>query len=473
MKPKRSWELLLDRSKGQTTNVGDSPPSPDPRPVDLDPSSNPTTEIVLEDEGSRNSTPVTMPHAGGNSSSSHRSSMEDKQEESLSASSSFEMEGMDGIPPPPPPPPLPSPDDDDDHDDKDNEQDPRNHSRTTTTPPTPIDTPTTSPTTTTTITSTTTTTEEQEASQQQLQDIKADYEEQLALYAQRNATFKEKLRELSEVNYQLKQQLDDFKQNNQGVVRILNLEEEVAKWETLYEETAQVGAAKMKQLEEELEQLRGCLTGNESATMESLEQMENVCDTLVQTMEDMQTREREFNEYKRKSTERITMLTEMLDYVKTEKEKEVEHLKRKQIHEYTLMEKIENLEDEVQAKTAIIERERNQAMKREARLKEQLRKLQSSDRKATQDDTDKQLSPDLDFLDSACSTLSVALEGAFHWCGPPSSTKSSEPPTNEGAFQWCGPSTPTETSDPPPPPPNNDRTLTAPEEKSGSDIFWT
>jgi chromosome segregation ATPase len=306
------------------------------------------------------------------------------------------------------------------------------------------DSTTTAAETTTTTTAAETTTEEEN---QQLQDIKAEYEEQLGVYAQRNATFKEKLRELSEVNYHLKQQLDDFKQNNQGVVRILNLEEEVAKWETLYAETAEVGAAKMKHLEEELEDLRGCLTaGKESATREaSLEQMENICHTLIKTMEDMQTRENEFNEYKRKSAERITMLTEMLDYAKTEKEKEVEHLKRKQIHEYTLMEKIENLEDEVQAKAAIIERERNQAMKREARLKEQLRKLQYSDPKATQDDADKQISPDLDFLDSACTTLSIALEGAFHWCGPSSA----------------------ETSDPPP---NNDRAV-APEEKCGGDFF--
>ena len=35
-----------------------------------------------------------------------------------------------------------------------------------------------------------------------------------------------------------------------------NLQEEVKKWETLYFETAEIGAAQMSRLEEELEQLR-------------------------------------------------------------------------------------------------------------------------------------------------------------------------------------------------------------------------
>jgi hypothetical protein len=311
--------------------------------------------------------------------------------------------------------PAPADKDDDKYNDNHDHDHNHTHDHTTPTPTPPIPIP------------------NGEEIPQQQEDTNAEFEDQLRLYAERNAALKATIRELSDTNYLLKLQLDDFKRDNQGTVRILNLEEEVSKWETLFAETAEVGAAKMKHLEEELEQLRGCLVGNESATIESMEQMENVCNLLVETMEDMQKREKEFNDYKRKSTERITMLTEMLDYAKAEKEKEVEHLKRKQLHEYALMEKIENLEDEVLAKAAIIERERNQAMKREARLKEQLRKHQYSDPKPIQEnDKSRSLPPDMDFLDSACTSLSIALEGAFHWCGTTSTSMEMNGPSSKG-----------------------------------------
>lgn len=251
---------------------------------------------------------------------------------------------------------------------------------------------------------------------QQLREIKSSYEEELGLYAERNARFKESILELRETNHNLRTQLDNLKRNNQGAV-IRDLEDEVSKWETLYAETAELGAARMQRLEDELEQLKQSSVENESATVESKERMENMCHVLAKTMEEMKIKEKEFDEYKRKSTERITMTREMLEYANNEKEKEVEHLKRKQAHEYALMEKIEDLEAEVKAKSAIIERERNQATKREARLKEQVRKLQYSDPKQ-KDGGCLQPSQNVWFFDSACTSFASALDGSLNWCSP-------------------------------------------------------
>jgi len=257
----------------------------------------------------------------------------------------------------------------------------------------------------------------------QLREIKAEYEEQLDLAAERTARFKETIGELIDTNLSLKRQLEDLKQNNQGAV-IMNLEEEVSKWEILYEETAAMGAARMKRLEDELEQLRLASTTNtntdddddDAMNIESKEQMENVCQALIETLEEMQLREKEFEDYKRKSNERITMLTEMLEYAKAAREKEAEHLRLKEILEYTLMDKIEDLEAQVQAKAAIIERERNQAAKREWRLKEQIRKLQYSEPRPYRDE--KKDPRGMDLMDNACTSIFVALEGTLNWCEP-------------------------------------------------------
>jgi chromosome segregation ATPase len=249
----------------------------------------------------------------------------------------------------------------------------------------------------------------------QLREIKANYEEQLGLYAERDSRNKETIRDLRDANHNLKRQLEDLKQNNQGAV-IMNLEEEVSKWEALYAETAEMGAARMQRLEDELEELRMSSATNESATVESKEKMESVCKKLVATMEDMQSKEKEFDDYKRKTTERITMLTEMLEYAKAEKDKEADQLKRTQLQEYALMEKIEDLEAEIQAKAAIIERERNQSTKREARLKEQIRRGQYSDPRALGGKS--QYPRGIELLDHACTSFAIALDGTLNWCGP-------------------------------------------------------
>jgi hypothetical protein len=249
----------------------------------------------------------------------------------------------------------------------------------------------------------------------QLREIKASYEEQLGLYAERNVRYKQRILELQDMNHNLKQQLERSKRNAEGAV-VKDLEEEISKWETLYEETAEVGAARMKRLEDELEQLRQASAANESVTVESKEHMEHVCKALVTTLEEMQLKETEFEDYKRKSTERVAMLNDLLEFANFEKEKEMDNLKRKQANEYALMEKVEDLEAEVQAKAAIIERERNQATKREARLREQIRKLQYNDPKPFIET--KQPPHDVDFFDTACINFAAALDDTLTWCAP-------------------------------------------------------
>jgi hypothetical protein len=74
-----------------------------------------------------------------------------------------------------------------------------------------------------------------------------------------------------------------------------------------------------------------------------------------------------------------SLLKETLEKVHADKERELDIVKQKQENERAdLLEKIEYLDADVKAKSAIIERERNQASKREARLNNQLRKLESA-----------------------------------------------------------------------------------------------
>ena len=240
----------------------------------------------------------------------------------------------------------------------------------------------------------------------QLLETKTKYEVELATYGEQITHLRETILQLRDENSSLRSQLDDLKSNNHGKV-VKELEEEVGKWETLYFESAEVGATTLSRLEEELEQMRLSSLSSQKTAETAKYDMESVCNALKATFASARAKQQELKAYKQKSRERVSVLEEMLEKAtvqKAEKDRELTELKAKQERDEYLHDKIRELEADVQAKTAIIERERNQAIKREARLKESIRKMQKPESGEA--------------IDGAFTKLSSLLEESIGWCGP-------------------------------------------------------
>lgn len=247
----------------------------------------------------------------------------------------------------------------------------------------------------------------------QLKEIKANYEMELEKYAQHIIQFKETILQLREENGTLRDQLRQLKSNNHGKV-IKDLEEEISKWETLYYESADVGAARMSRLEDELEHLRTSSKSNQKTADTAKEDMETLCNALKATFASAREKQLELRAFKHKSKQRVSVLEDMLEKAtieKTDRERELQELKNKEQQENQLLEKIDDLKAEVRAKSAIIERERNQATKREARLKNHLRKVQRSSKINTTKNED-------EALDSGINVFTKFLEESISWCVP-------------------------------------------------------
>lgn len=252
----------------------------------------------------------------------------------------------------------------------------------------------------------------------QLLEIKTKYEAELAAYAEQITQFKEQILELREENGALRNQLNDLKSNNYGKV-LKNLEEEVGKWETLYFESAEVGAARMSRLEEELEQLR--VSSQEISQQNNSnckpEHMENLCKALKASFATAKEKQQQLRAYKIKSKERVLLLEEMVEkatVAKLEMERELAGVKSKfESMEKPLLDQVKDLETQVQAKAAIIERERNQAAKREAKLKEQIKKLQRPNKHESIQSQRRG-----DAIDGVFATITSLLEDSMGWCAP-------------------------------------------------------
>ena len=244
---------------------------------------------------------------------------------------------------------------------------------------------------------------------QQLRDIKANYEVELETSAEKITLFKETIVELREENNNLRRQLIELKNNNHGQI-VKDLEEECNRWENLYYQSAELGAARMSRLEAELEQLRNSSLSDRPSTSDSTrEQINNLSQALKYTFESAQAKEEELKDYKQKSKHRLMKLSQMLEKVKAEKQQVLEEQRLTEQSEQALLVHIEDLEAEVKAKTAIIERERNQAAKRETRLREQIRKLQKTVGQRKSRDK---------VLDSACSSMASVFDLSLDWCLP-------------------------------------------------------
>ena len=243
---------------------------------------------------------------------------------------------------------------------------------------------------------------------QQLRDIKANYEVELETSAEKITLFKETIVELREENNNLRRQLNELKNNNHGQI-VKDLEEECNRWENLYYQSAELGAARMSRLEAELEQLRNSSQSDRHTSDSTKEQINNLSQALKYTFESAQAKEQELKDYKQKSKQRLVKLSQMLEKLKAEKQKVLEEQRLTEQSEQALLVHIEDLEAEVKAKTAIIERERNQAAKRESRLREQIRKLQKTVGQRKSRDK---------VLDSACSSMASVLDISLSWCLP-------------------------------------------------------
>lgn len=243
---------------------------------------------------------------------------------------------------------------------------------------------------------------------QQLRDIKANYEVELETSAEKITLFKETIVDLREENNNLRRQLIELKNNNHGQI-VKDLEEECNRWENLYYQSAELGAARMSRLEAELEQLRNSSHPDRQTSESAKEQINNLSQALKYTFESAQAKEDELKDYKQKSKQRLMKLGQMLEKLKTEKQNVLEEQRLTEQSEQALLVHIEDLEAEVKAKTAIIERERNQAAKREKRLREQIRKLQKSvGQKKSREKV----------LDTACSSMASVLDISLGWCLP-------------------------------------------------------
>ncbi len=243
---------------------------------------------------------------------------------------------------------------------------------------------------------------------QELLDIKANYEVELETSAEKITFFKETIVELREENNSLRKQLLELKNNNHGQI-VKDLEEECNRWENLYYQSAELGAARMSRLEAELEQLRTSSEPGQHTSNTAKEQIGNLTQALKYSFESAQGKESELRDYKQKSKERLVKFHKMLEKANAQKAQAVEELRLKEQGEQELLVHIEDLEADVKAKTAIIERERNQAAKRETRLKEQIRKLQRStcQRKGRGG-----------ILDGAFYSMSSVLDVSLNWCLP-------------------------------------------------------
>lgn len=246
-----------------------------------------------------------------------------------------------------------------------------------------------------------------------LLEIKKKYEAEMEKYAEQITTFKETIMQMREENNLLRNQIRIFKLDSHGKL-VDDLEEEVKKWETLYTETAEMGARRVSRLEEELEQLKASTKSSEAAAEHAKEHTKNLCKALKATFKSAKTAREELDEYREKSMERESLLKDMVEKAHADKERELEILKSKQEKDQAkLLEKIEDLEADLKAKVAIIERERNQSSKREARLKEQIRKLQPS---SETDSVSTSRIPRGGVFDNAFATVSKVLDGGLCLC---------------------------------------------------------
>lgn len=246
-----------------------------------------------------------------------------------------------------------------------------------------------------------------------LLEIKHKYEAEMVKYAEQITTLKETIVEMRGENNHLRNDLRDFKSNNPERV-IADLEEEVKKWETLYFETAEMGSARMCRLEEELEQLRASSKTERESSERAQKHTKNLCKALKATHKSAKSKHEELEQYKQRATERESFLNEMLKKAHADKEQGLKLLKSKhETEREDLLEKIEDLEADLKAKSAIIDRERNQASKREARLKEQIRKLQKTN-EAESATTSKPSSEGV--FDSALKTFGIVLDGSLCMC---------------------------------------------------------
>jgi DNA repair exonuclease SbcCD ATPase subunit len=244
----------------------------------------------------------------------------------------------------------------------------------------------------------------------QLLEIKENYEVEMQKYAEQFTVFKETVVQMREENVLLRDRLREFAMNSRNHASVVkDLEEEVKRWETLYFETAEMGSARMTRLEEELEHLRVSSKSSEEDAEHAKEHTKNLIKALKSTFKTSKTAQKELEEWKQKSSERESLLKEMLEKAHADKERELEVMKSKQQTEREdVQETIEDLEADLKAKCAIIERERNQASKREARLKEQIRKLESASASS------KASRPGV--FDSALTTVSKVIDGSFCLC---------------------------------------------------------
>jgi chromosome segregation ATPase len=173
-------------------------------------------------------------------------------------------------------------------------------------------------------------------------------------------------------NQGLRGQLDNFKANNQATV-IRDLEDEVSKWEVLYTESAKLGAARMSHLEQELTKVRS--SSRKSKEIDSLasKQIDTLYEKLKATFAAAKAKKEELKQYKQKSRQRVSLLKEMLEQAKEEKEKELMQVKAQQEDEISLLDTIEQLEGQLSEQGETLERERAAAAKIESELKMKLK----------------------------------------------------------------------------------------------------